>query len=88
MAYPNNDSHKTRINKFSTNHIPNYGKINHITKPLNMICLLAERLLYNHFLPLQDLISVLDPVQDPPFFSSTVLDLDLDCFPDEELHCE
>ena len=52
MAYPNDDSHKTRINKFSTNHmcIPNYGKMNHITKPLNMICLLAERILNNHLL--------------------------------------
>ena len=50
MVYSNDDSHKIRIYKFSTNHIPNYGKINHITKPLNMICLLAERLLYNHLL--------------------------------------
>ena len=47
MVYSNDDSHKTRIYKFS---IPNYGKINHITKPLNMICLLTERLLYNHLL--------------------------------------
>ena len=26
MVYSNDDSHKTRINKFSTNHIPNHGK--------------------------------------------------------------
>ena len=40
MVYSNDDSHKTRINKFSTNHvcIPNHGKINHITMLLNMIC--------------------------------------------------
>ena len=54
MVYSNDDSHKTRINKFSTNNmcktIPNYGKIHHITMLLNMICILAERLLYNHLL--------------------------------------
>ena len=29
---------------------PFYGRFNHITKPLNMICLLTERILNNHLL--------------------------------------
>ena len=41
-------------------------------------------LCYN--LPRQDLESVLEPEQVPPFFSTIVLDLDLDCFPELELH--
>ena len=38
MVFSNNDSHITRINFFITNYmcIPNHGKINHITKPLNI----------------------------------------------------
>ena len=38
-------------------------------------------------LPLQDLDSLLKPEQDPPHFSVTVLDRDLFCFPEVELHC-
>ena len=38
-------------------------------------------------LPLQDLDSLLEPEQDPPHFSATVLDRDLFCFPEVELHC-
>ena len=33
-------------------------------------------------LPAQDLISLLDPEQNPPFFSTMALGLDLDCFPE------
>ena len=32
-------------------------------------------------LPAQDLMSLLEPEHDPPFFSTMPLDLDRDCFP-------
>lgn len=51
MVFSNNDSHITRIDfllQITRVIIPNHGKNNHITKPLNIICLLAERILNNH----------------------------------------
>ena len=36
-------------------------------------------------LPAQDLMSLLEPEHDPPFFSTMLLDLDLDCFPESVL---
>ena len=35
-------------------------------------------------LPAQSFMSLFEPKQVPPFFSTIVLDLDLDCFPELE----
>ena len=37
-------------------------------------------------LPAQDLMSLLEPEHDPPFFSTMLLNLDLDCSPELALH--